>query len=241
MPRPFALAGRRTRPHTGRMKRSEINSIIRDGETWVASMGFSLPPWAHWSPDRWRAVGERASEIFDNKLGWDATDFGKGRYGEFGLLLFTIRNGNPQKDRKPYAEKIMVVSEGQENPMHFHWNKMEDIINRGGGRFAIELFGSKPDGEFSDAPVRVRVDGIERTVEPGGRVVLEVGESICLEQGVYHRFFAEGGRVLAGEVSMVNDDSADNRFREPIGRFADIEENEAPYRLLCGDYGRFAR
>ena len=221
------------------MKRSKINALIRDSEAWVDSMGFALPPWAHWPPERWTTVGDAAAEIRDNMLGWDVTDFGRGRYEEFGLLLFTIRNGNPARDRKPYAEKIMVVSERQGNPMHFHWNKMEDIINRGGGRFSVELYGSTPEGEFSDAPVRFRVDGIEREVPPGGKAVLDVGESICIEQGVYHRFFAEGGRVLAGEVSMVNDDRTDNRFREPLGRYADIEEDEAPYRLLCGDYGRF--
>jgi len=223
------------------MKRSKINAIIRDCEAWVESMGFSLPPWAHWTPDQWTSVKADASEIVDNMLGWDVTDFGKGRYEDFGLLLFTIRNGNPAKDRKTYAEKIMVVSEKQGNPMHFHWNKMEDIINRGGGRFAVELFGSTPEGEFSGDPVRFRVDGIKREVPAGGKAVLEVGESICIEQGVYHRFFAEGGRVLAGEVSMVNDDLTDNRFREPLGRYAEIEEDEAPFRLLCGDYSRLMK
>ena len=223
------------------MKRSEINRAIRDGERFVSSLGFLLPPWAHWAPERWSAVKDSASEVFGNMLGWDVTDFGKGKYAEFGLLLFTIRNGNPKRDKKPYAEKILLIAGGQGNPMHFHWNKMEDIINRGGGKLVLELYGSTPEEEFSDAPVRFRVDGIEREVPAGGRVALEPGESICIEQGVYHRFFAEGGAVLAGEVSMVNDDVADNRFREPIGRYAEIEEDEAPYRLLCGDYARFVR
>jgi D-lyxose ketol-isomerase len=223
------------------MKRSEINAIVRERERWVADMGFALPPWAHWSPGRWPEVAASTTEIFDNMLGWDVTDFGKGRFDTFGLVLFTIRNGNLAVDRKPYAEKIMIVDEGQGNPMHLHWHKMEDIINRGGGRFVIEMYGSKTDGEFSDEPVHFRVDGIKRSVEPGGRVVLETGESICIEQGVYHRFFAEGGRVLAGEVSMVNDDRTDNRFRESLGRYAEIEEDEAPFRLLCGDYGRFVK
>lgn len=223
------------------MKRSEINRAIVEGERFVASLGFLLPPWARWAPERWSAAKDSASEVFGNMLGWDVTDFGRGDYESFGLLLFTIRNGNPKRDRKPYAEKILLIREGQGNPMHFHWNKMEDIINRGGGRLALELYGSTPEEEFSDAPVRFRVDGIERELPAGGRVALEPGESICIEQGVYHRFFAEGGPVLAGEVSMVNDDHADNRFREPIGRYAEIEEDEAPYRLLCGDYARFVR
>ena len=221
------------------MKRSEINGIIREIEAWVEGMGFALPPWAHWDLNRWRKEGEDASEIFDNMLGWDVTDFDKENYGSFGLTLFTIRNGNLKRDKKPYAEKILIVSENQGNPMHFHWHKMEDIINRGGGRLVVEVFGSTPEGEFSDRPVPISVDGIRRSYAPGSLVSLEPGESICIEQGLYHRFFAEGGRVLAGEVSMVNDDANDNRFREPLGRYAEIEENEAPYRLLCGDYRSF--
>ncbi|MBP7494396.1 MAG: D-lyxose/D-mannose family sugar isomerase, partial [Spirochaetales bacterium] len=31
------------------MKRSEINSIIKNYEGWIASMSFHLPPWAHWT------------------------------------------------------------------------------------------------------------------------------------------------------------------------------------------------
>jgi D-lyxose ketol-isomerase len=39
-----------------------------------------------------------------------------------------------------------------------------------------------------------------------------------------------------GEVSMVNDDDADNRFHAPVGRFPDIEEDEPPLYLLTKDY-----
>ncbi len=42
--------------------------------------------------------------------------------------------------------------------------------------------------------------------------------------------------MLIGEVSTVNDDETDNIFREPIGRFAQIEEDEAPTHLLVSDY-----
>lgn len=44
------------------------------------------------------------------------------------------------------------------------------------------------------------------------------------------------GRILIGEVSQCNDDNTDNRFYEPAGRFPEIEEDEAPYRLLCNEY-----
>ena len=65
--------------------------------------------------------------------------------------------------------------------------------------------------------------------------MLSPGESICLTQGLYHRFFGEG-RVLVGEVSLVNDDHTDNRFFEAVGRFPSIEEDVAPWRLLVSDY-----
>ena len=44
------------------------------------------------------------------------------------------------------------------------------------------------------------------------------------------------GPVLLGEVSQCNDDNTDNRFYEKLGRFPAIEEDEAPYRLLCNEY-----
>ena len=44
---------------------------------------------------------------------------------------------------------------------------------------------------------------------------------------------------MVGEVSLVNDDDHDNRFLEPVGRFADIEEDEPPIFLLRNDYERY--
>jgi hypothetical protein len=55
--------------------------------------------------------------------------------------------------------------------------------------------------------------------------------------GDWHAFWGEGGDVLIGEVSTVNDDETDNWFREPIGRFAAIDEDVAPTHLLVSDYG----
>jgi hypothetical protein len=51
----------------------------------------------------------------------------------------------------------------------------------------------------------------------------------------------EGGRVLVGEVSMVNDDRTDNRFFESIGRFPQIMEDEPPLHLLTMDYAKYYR
>ncbi len=220
------------------MRRSEINGRIAEAEGFFAAMGFLLPPWASRKPEDWRGRGEVDSEIIDAMLGWDLTDFGSGDFDRRGLLLFTLRNGRPGLGAKPYAEKAMIVAEGQETPLHFHWSKMEDIIVRGGGRLVMQLWASTKEEGLSDDPVRLRVDGSLRTLPAGGFLTLAPGESVCLERGVYHRFYAEpgSGKVLAGEVSAVNDDRADNRFFEPVGRFPEIEEDEAPYRLLASDY-----
>jgi hypothetical protein len=135
----------------------------------------------------------------------------------------------------------MIVEEMQVTPMHFHWSKMEDIINRGGGNLVIELINSEGDRQFSDKTIKVKTDGVLRTVEPGGKVILTPGESICLYQGLFHRFYGEPGKgkVLVGEVSAVNDDSNDNNFFDPVGRFPEIEEDEEPLHLLASDYRKY--
>lgn len=223
------------------MKRSEINQLILSSIDFFNRMNFKLPPWAYWTPEDWKGKYDSCSEIVDNMLGWDLTDFGSGDFHRRGLILFTIRNGNFRKDKKPYAEKAMIVEEMQETPMHFHWSKMEDIINRGGGNLVIDLYQSTPDEELSDQPFTVKTDGVLRHLQPGGQIVLTPGESICLEQGIYHRFYGEPGKgkVFVGEVSAVNDDTSDNCFLEPVGRFPEIEEDEKPVHLLASDYTKF--
>jgi len=222
------------------MKRSEINGLIQEAKEFFAKHRFVLPPFAFWGPEDWKKLGAECDEIRDNSLGWDLTDFGSGDYYRTGLLLFTLRNGNPDNSRytKPYAEKIMIVRERQITPMHFHWSKMEDIINRGGGFLVLELYRANPDDEskFWDRSFEVSLDGVSRVCRPGEQVRLPPGSSICLEPFVYHAFWAEGGTCLVGEVSKVNDDTSDNRFHEPRGRFPAIAEDEPPLHLLCNEY-----
>jgi len=222
------------------MKRSEINTRIDEACELFARQGFHLPPFAFWSPDRWRQAGEEAREIRETGMGWDVTDYGRGDFEAVGLLLFTIRNGGGPGSHytKPYAEKIMVVREGQVTPFHFHFRKMEDIINRGGGNLVLELYRSDADGRFTDERCTVSVDGIIREVPAGGKLVLTPGESICLEPDLYHTFYGESGSgpVVVGEVSAVNDDRTDNRFHEQVGRYPQIEEDEPPRYLLCTEY-----
>jgi D-lyxose ketol-isomerase len=225
------------------MKRSEINAIMREADALIKSRGFYLPPFAYWTPADWAGKGPEAREIVENNLGWDITDFGSGDFRRVGLFLFTIRNGNPGNLRtmqgKIYAEKLLITDENQITPFHFHWSKMEDIINRGGGRLYIQLYNSTPNEQLADSPVTVSMDGIARRLDAGATVTLEPGESISLPTGLYHKFWAEGGRVLVGEVSVVNNDAADNRFFDAKGRFPAIEEDEPPLYLLVTDYGKY--
>lgn len=226
------------------MKRSEVNAIIREADAFIKKHQFHLPPFAYWSPQEWEGKGEEVQEIARHHLGWDITDFGTGDFANHGLVLFTIRNGAPEnwqrREGKLYAEKLLIVGVDQITPMHFHWAKMEDIINRGGGKLALQLYTSTPSEELDQSrPVRVQVDGAWRTVEPGGVVVLEPGESITLTPYLYHKFWGVESRVLVGEVSLVNDDNADNRFHRPLPRFPEIEEDEAPLYLLVNDYAKY--
>lgn len=153
----------------------------------------------------------------------------------------TIRNGNQKLDKyeKPYAEKILVSQENQVCPMHFHWSKMEDIINRGGGILMMQLYNSTPEETLDLVnPVEVVSDGVELTIPAGTILELMPGQSVTIKHKLYHSFWAkEGcGPVLIGEVSQCNDDNTDNRFYEEAERFPEIEEDEEPLRLLCTEY-----
>lgn len=222
------------------MKRSEINQTIKDMETLATEHGFKLPPFCSVSPEEWTKKGREYDEIRHNGLGWDITDYGTGNFEKTGFALITIRNGNLNDPRytKTYAEKLLMLKEGQHSPMHFHWNKMEDIINRGGGTVLIRVYNSTETEELADTPVTIHCDGQEFTVEAGTRIELAPGESITIYPYMYHDFDVKQGTgdVLLGEVSMCNDDETDNRFYEDVGRFPEIEEDEEPYRLLCSEY-----
>ena len=223
------------------MKRSEINRIMKEAIDLFEENKIVLPPFAYFSAEEWKTKGAEFQEIKDNMLGWDITDFGSQNFEETGLLLITLRNGNQkcsQKYPKPYAEKIMVVRENQITPMHFHRSKMEDIINRGGGNLMIKLYNSTENGELADTDVSVCIDGRRCTFSAGETVRLTPGESITLTQGLYHRFWGEEGKgtVIVAEVSMTNDDNADNFFYDKAGRFPEIEEDETPLYLLCNEY-----
>jgi D-lyxose ketol-isomerase len=222
------------------MKRSHINAVLKKMEGMINEYKFALPPFLSWTPEEWADKGHEYDEIRDNMLGWDVTDYGLGKYEELGIALITIRNGNANNPKytKTYAEKLIMIEEGQTSPMHFHWNKMEDIINRGGGNLIFRLYNATKDGQLADTEVEINQDGRKYMVKAGSDIVLKPGESLTLYPYYYHEFVVQPGTgtVLLGEVSMCNDDNTDNRFLEPLGRFPTIEEDEPPYRLLCTEY-----
>lgn len=222
------------------MKRSEINRAIHMMEELAKENGFCLPPFCRWTPQEWENKGQEYDEIRDNMLGWDITDYGCGDWEKVGFALITLRNGNQNnpKYKKVYAEKLLMLKEGQHSPMHFHWNKSEDIINRGGGTLLIHVYNDDGEGGLAKTDVLVNSDGRSYYVPAGTAVELMPGESITLWPHQYHDFdvLPGSGDVLIGEVSMCNDDNTDNRFYENVGRFPEIEEDEEPYRLLCFEY-----
>lgn len=225
------------------MKRSRINQIMASADEFIRSFGISLPPFAYYTPSEMRARKSRLSHVIDARLGWDVTDYGLEDFDRLGLSLFTLRNGrlSDLQDGRGmcYAEKLMIARRDQLSPMHTHRIKAEDIINRAGATLAVQLYGSDARGDFGpDAGGTVLCDGMKRNFAPGEVLHLSPGESVTLMPGDWHAFWGEGGDVLIGEVSTVNDDLTDNVFRDPVGRFAQIEEDVPPLHLLVSDYAR---
>ena len=226
------------------MKRSTINTIMAEADDLIREHGFVLPPFAYWTPEEFVARKDEARNVISARNGWDITDYGAGDFDRMGLFLFTLRNGRLADLQGGggmcYAEKLLISRQDQISPMHTHIIKAEDIINRGGATLVIELFGSDDQGRFAqDKGGTVFCDGIRVDYEAGQKLKLAPGESVTLMPGDWHAFWGEGGDVLIGEVSTVNDDETDNIFREPIGRFASVEEDVDPTHLLVSDYARW--
>ena len=101
--------------------------------------------------------------------------------------------------------------------------------------------------QYRTEPVKLHISrepGCEDILLPGYETIHSAGmdlraavtEPMTLMPGDWHAFWGDSGDVLIGEVSTVNDDETDNIFREPIGRFANIDEDVAPKHLLVSDY-----
>ena len=225
------------------MKRSEINKLIHWAKDFLAQNNIRLPKLAYWSPADLKARAAQLDAIRQLELGWDITDFGSGDFSRIGAVLYTVRNGLVDDPcvGVPYCEKYIVMKDGQHLPNHYHVFKSEDIINRAGGDFFVQVWNAdKATGKMLDTDVHVRMDGIEHVVRPGEEIVVRKGESISLTPYIAHVFGPKPGTgdCIIGEVSKVNDDHTDNFFLDPIARFADIDEDEPPIHLLCNEYSK---
>ena len=223
------------------MKRSQINALIDDAMSRLHEHHIRLPPFAYWTPAEWSTKGAECEEIRQCKLGWDITDFGSSDFDKVGLVVFTVRNGHHELtpyNRKPYAEKILIVREDQHTPMHHHMQKSEDIICKSGGNLLIRVYNRASDGGVDNTTVQVSLDGVRHRVQPGHTFRLTPGMSITLTPFLYHEFWAEEGQgtAIVGEVSSVNDDERDNAFLGKVGRFPEVNEDVAATHLLCTEY-----
>lgn len=217
------------------MRRSEIDRVLDEADDLLTGSGHTLPVHARWDLSTWNANRERGRELARRGIGWDVTDFGSGDFERCGLVAFTLSNAGDEADQV-YANKLLVVREGQVTPLHHHWRKMEDIAVLSGGRLQLRLFGVVAgDAVDRERDVRVLVDNAWTTLPAGAAVTLSPGQRVRLEPHHYHEFQAGpgGGTVVAEEVSTRNDDAADNCFVEAAGRFPEIEEDAPPRRLLC--------
>ena len=204
--------------------------------------GVRLPPFALWGEAEFRANADAAKFIAARGLGWSVVEFRPGAFATEGLTLFTLRMGDwaavGSGCGRLYAEKAIMLEDGQRAPHHYHAVKTEDIVNRGGARLLVELFKVDRDGERLEERFRALKDVTALDLSPGERVSLEPGESLTLDPFVAHAFWAEGGATIAGEVSLANDDRTDNYFIPPLGAPSPIEE-DAPARFVTvRDYGR---
>ena len=223
------------------MKRSAVNQAIAWAKDYLQKNNIHLPEYAYWPLETWKANVDKLDTVRKVMLGWDITDYGLDDFEHIGAVLYTVRNGsiNDKSVGVPFAEKYIILRSGQRLTNHYHVAKTEDIINRGGGNVLIRVYNSLPNEEIDyESDVTVHTDGRSYTVPAGSQIRLTPGESIHVQQYLYHDFTVEPGTgpVLLGEVSQCNDDSNDNRFNPPMGRFPAIEEDEAPYRLLCTEY-----
>ncbi|MBN2796750.1 MAG: D-lyxose/D-mannose family sugar isomerase [Clostridia bacterium] len=223
------------------MKRSEINKSLVWAKNLLEAHQIKLPPFGYWTLEDWRENRAKIDVIKEVMLGWDITDYGMHTFNELGAVLFTLRNGS-LKDSSigtPYAEKLIILKDGQRLPNHYHASKTEDIINRGGGVLAIKLYNSLPNGAVDEhSDVEIELDGIKYFYKAGETIEVHPGHSITLRPYMYHLFWAKkgAGDLICGEVSSINDDKTDNYNADVEQRFSVIEEDEPIIHPLCNEY-----
>ena len=223
------------------MKRSEINSAIRFAKEVLSAKNVRLPRYAYWSTTDWHSAGADFEQVVLNELGWAVTDFGSGVFDRIGTTMFDLRNGKPNSVTQGtlYGEKILLLKPGQQVPMHRHFQKTEDIINRFGGKLCLKLYVLGENNEVDEhIEGTVYCDGIKRDFSPGAVLELDPGESITITPKIFHSLWAreDCGVVIGGEVTTVCDPHRDNFFPGVFERFMEIEEDEEAEHLLNVEY-----
>jgi len=215
------------------MKRSEINAYAKKFVNFCEKYSYVLPSFN-------LKNDEIAKELKARQIGFDITDFGQNDFEKIGLILFTLRNGNPkEKNTIPYCEKVMFSLPDQVTPCHFHKQKTEDIFVRAGSDLILRIWPKDAKKEDIGKRFKVLFNGCEyREVESGKEIALQPGETVTLTPHLSHDFRGDskGDGVLVGEVSTFNDDSGDNYFLDTVSRFPKIEEDEKMKYRLVGDY-----
>ena len=225
------------------MKRSTINTIMAEADDLIRKHGFVLPPFAYWTPEDFK--GRSATRASRDRRAL--------RLGHHRLRRRAVRRDGPVPVHPAqwpvwqickrgggmcYAEKLLISRQDQLSPMHTHVIKAEDIINRGGATLVVELFGSDDAGQFRRGS---RWNGLAAMASgaitsPAKNCASRPEKASPCGPATGTPSGATAATCLIGEVSTVNDDETDNIFREPIGRFANIEEDVAPTHLLVSDY-----
>jgi D-lyxose ketol-isomerase len=225
------------------MRRSQINTAIDRAIQVFDTLGCKLPPWATWSPQKWKEMGPEADQIRTHGLGWQISDFGKGDFERCGILLFVASSGlyvpGGPPIGEPYAEKLFLVLPGQTVPDHWHKEKDETLLVRGGGELEVELAWPTADERALQAgELTVQIDALTRKVPASGIITLEPGQRVHFPRMLSHLFRGKQGRgdVWAGELSNPNDDRTDNYFLVGDVTRTPIDEDDPPQFLLLNEY-----
>ncbi len=224
------------------MRRSEINRYIKEAVVFLEKMYFKLPAWAYFNACDWENINPEYGGIVKNNLGWDVTDFGSGKFKDIGVVTFTMRNHifDETSETGRYAEKVIIIRKNQLTPLHYHKEKTEDVINRGGGKLCVKLWLSDDNRGKSEKSFTLEIDGISRKIIPGEILKINPGESISIKPGIYHTFWAEIDMVMAGQISSAEVDHQDTFFFENYRWKVEIEEDEKPDYFLYHEYPDFA-
>ena len=66
------------------MKRSQVNEILKEGDAFIRSFGYVMPPFAYLSPEELKASDHKM--IKERGMGWDITDYGQESMMKWGCF-----------------------------------------------------------------------------------------------------------------------------------------------------------